>query len=265
MDGRMAMRTRDLFLGGYFVNAKHLEVRRYSGWCLLLAAFALFPGKPAGAQEILGPPYYISRQEGVAIGIAFDEARIKKVAPSGVQMAPGATGIIIMYTAGELYGLPPFTSSWIGLDVEGFDAPSGGKAQWMLTGLYGPGTVAAALAKYFNYPTREGSTRVEREARRVVVVGTMGGQEMIRADLVLKAEPCQRVASLGHEVTRKPGTDTIQLIKIPYVSTWCPAESTNVEIRAPASDPLGQLSPVKAVWGGYFAGGFGWSAPIVTR
>jgi hypothetical protein len=220
---------------------------------------------PAGAQEIPPPPYFISRDEGVAIGIAYDEARIKKGAPAGVQMAPGATGIIIMYTAGEVYGSPPYSSSWMGLDVEGFDAPGGGKARWMLAGLYGPGTVAAALAKYFNYPTREGSTRVEREGRHVVVVGTMGGQEIIRAELVLKAEPCQRGPAMAHEVTRKPGTDTIQLIKIPHVGDWCAAESTKVEISAPASDPFGQLSPVKVLWGGYFHGGFGWSAPVITR
>jgi len=134
----------------------------------------MLPSVPAGAQEIPPPPYFISRDEGVAIGIAYEEARIKKVAPAGVQIAPGATGIIIMYTAGELYGLPPYTSSWIGLDVEGFDAPGGGKARSMRTGLYGPETVASALAKYFDYPTRVGSTRVERERRRVVVVGTMG-------------------------------------------------------------------------------------------
>jgi hypothetical protein len=240
-------------------------VRQHFLWSFLLALLVMLSHVPAGAQEIPPPPYFISRDEGVAIGIAYDEARIKKGAPAGVQMAPGATGIIIMYTAGEVYGLPPYSSSWMGLDVEGFDAPGGGKARWMLAGLYGPGTVAAALAKYFNYPTREGSTRVEREGRHVVVVGTMGGQEIIRAELVLKAEPCQRGPAMAHEVTRKPGTDTIQLIKIPHVGDWCAAESTKVEISAPASDPFGQLSPVKVLWGGYFHGGFGWSAPVITR
>jgi hypothetical protein len=226
---------------------------------------ALLPSVPAGAQEIPPPPYLIATDEGVAIGIAYDAARIKKVAPAGVQIAPGATGIIVMYTAGELYGLPPYTSSWIGLDVEGFDAPGGGKARWMLTGLYGPEAVAAALAKHFNYPTRVGSTRVEREGRRVVVIGTVGGQELIRAELTLKGEACQRGPAMTHEVTRKPETDSIQLIKIPHVGNWCAAESTKVEISAPASDPLGQIGPVKVLWGGYFRGGFGWSAPVIAR
>src|SRR5262249_949803 len=153
--------------------------KRHASWSLVVTLLVMLSSVPAGAaeapstpksQEIPPPPYFISREEGVAIGIAYDEGRIKKVAPTGVQMAAGATGVIIMYTAGELYGLPPFTSSWMGLDVEGFDAPDGSKARWMLTGLYGPGTVAVALAKYFNYPTREGSTRVEREGPRVVVV-----------------------------------------------------------------------------------------------
>jgi hypothetical protein len=265
MDGRMAMSNRDLLLGKCLVNAERSKVIQRPMWALLFALLTMIPATRAGAQEIPSPPYYISRGEYVVIGIAYDESRIKRVAPAGVQMTPGATGVIIMYTAGESYGLPPYSSSWMGLDVEGFDPPGGGKARWMLTGLYSPGTVALALAKYFNYPTREGSTRLERDGRRVVIVGTMGGQEIIRAELVLKAEPCQRVSGMSHEVTRKPGTDTIQLIKIPNVGDWCAAESTKVEISAPAGDPFAQLNPVKVLWGGFYYGGFGWSAPVVTR
>ena len=259
------MKTKDLLLDRCLINAEHSKVIQRPMWALLFVLLTMIPGTPAGAQEIPSPPYYISRGEYVVIGIAYDESRIKKVAPAGVQMAPGATGVIVMYTAGESYGLPPFSSSWMGLDVEGFDPPGGGKARWMLTGLYSPGTVATATAKYFNYPTREGTTRLERDGRRVVIVGNMGGQEIIRAELVLKAEPCQRVSGMIHEVTRKLGSDTLQLIKIPNVGDWCAAESTKVEISAPAGDPFGQLSPVKVLWGGFYYGGFGWSAPVITR
>jgi len=233
-------------------------------WAALLASVAVISGARVGAEEI-PPPYYIGRSEAVVIGIAYDESRIKRVAPAGVQMAPGATGVVIMYRTGDNYGLPPYSSSWLGLEVEGFDTPGGGKARWMLAGLYSPEPVAAALAKHFNYPTREGSTRIEREGQRVVAVGMMGGREMIRAELVLKSEPCMRIAGMAHETTRKPGADAIQLIKIPHLGNWCAAESTKVEIVAPASDPFGQLNPVKVLWGGYFDGGFGWSAPFVAR
>ena len=259
------MRTRNLLPGRRLIDAEHCKVTQRPAWTLLLALLTMIPGAPAAAQEIPSPPYYISRGEYVVIGIAYDESRIKRAAPAGIQMAPGATGVIIMYTAGESYGLPAYSSSWMGLEVEGFDTPGGGKARWMLTGLYSPGTVAAALAKYFNYPAREGSTRLEREGRRVVAVGTMGGQEIIRAELVLKTEPCQRVSGMIHEVTRKAGADIMQLIKIPNVGDWCAAESTKVEISAPAGDPFGQLNPVKVLWGGFYYGGFGWSAPMITR
>ena len=259
------MSKRDAAFRRCLMNADHSRGRKYSMWALLVALVGVVSGLPAGAQEIPAPPYYISRGEYVVIGIAYDESRLKKLAPAGVQMAPGATGVIVMYTASESYGLPPYSSSWMGLDVEGFDPPGGGKARWMLTGLYSPGNVAAALAKYFNYPTREGSTRLERDGRRVVIVGSMGGQELIRAELVLKAEPCQRVSGMIHEVTPKPGADTMQLIKIPNVGDWCAAESTKVEIRAPAGDPFGQLNPVKVLWGGFYYGGFGWSAPVIAR
>jgi hypothetical protein len=238
------------------------------GWSAVSIGLVLFGAisfVAAAAEEVPPPPYYISRGEYVVIGIAYDESRIKRMAPTGLQMSPGATGSIVMYTAGESYGLPPYSSTFMALDVEGFDTPAGGKARWMLTGLYSPGTVTAALAKYFNYPVREGSTRLEREGRRVVAVGTMGGREFIRAELMLKPEPCQRGPGFIHEVTRKAGTDSIQLIKVPYVGDWCPAETVKVDISAPASDPFGQLNPVKVLWAGYSYGGFGWSPPVIEH
>ena len=220
---------------------------------------------PACAEDLPAPPYFISRGGYVVIGIAFDEARAKKLAPSGVQIAPGATGEIIMYTAEESYGLPPYSSAWLGIDVDGFDTPAGNKARWMISGLYGPMSVTNALAKYFDYPTREGSTRVEREGRRVTAVATMGGREMIRAELILKTDLCVRGSGLIHEVTRKAGSSAMQLIKIPYVSDWCAADSVKVDIVAPASDPFGQAGAVKVLWGGYSYGGFGWSPALTVH
>ncbi len=246
-------------------NARRPMTRTYGVWALPFALIATLSGMPLGAQEIPSPPYYVGKSEAVVIGIAYDESRVAPMAPPGIQMAPGATGVVIMYKAEDSYGLPPYSSSFIGLDVDGFDAPGGGKARWMLTGLYSPVTVNEALAKYFYYPVREGSTRVERDGRRVVAVGSVGGQEIIRTELVLKAEPCQRGSGMVHEVTRKSGAETLQLIKIPHAGEWCPAESVTVEISAPTDDPFGQLSPVKVLWGGYSNGGFGWSAPAIVR
>jgi hypothetical protein len=260
--GAIGTATGKLLRGGCVAGAGLLHRTRHSIRVLFFASLVAIPVVPVAAQELPPPPYLISRGEFVVVGIAYDESRAKRLAPGGLQMAPGATGVIIMYTAGESYGLPAYSSAWMGLDVEGFDAPSGQKARWMLTGLYSPGSVTTALAKYFDYPTREGSTRLERDGARVVAVATMGGREMIRVELTLKPEPCQRASGLGHEVTRKGNAGPVQLIKIPFVGDWCTAESTKVDVSAPASDPFGQLSPVKVVWAGYLYGGFGWTPPV---
>jgi len=254
---RTTSETRDRFAG----RTESLRVMSDSIWLPFFALLTAIPVVPVLAGEVPPPPYFIPQSEAVVIGIAYEEGRVKRMVSAGLQMAPETTGQIIMYTAEESYGLPAFSSSWMGVDLVGFDAPGGSKARWMLTGLYSPPSVTAALAKYFGYPTREGTTRVERDGQRVIAIGTMGGREMIRAELVLKPEACQRGSGLIHEVTRKDGTGPQQLIKIPYVADWCAAESAKVDITAPASDPFGQLNPVKVLWGGYFHGGFGWSEP----
>ena len=259
------MRSAKLAHDGFVVATELLQGARHSTRVALVALLAAMPVVPAAADEMPPPPYFVGRTEAVVIGIAYDESRIKKMSPSGLQMSPGATGQIVMYTADESYGLPPYSSTFMALDLEGFDAPGGAKGRWMLTGLYSPGSVTAALARYFDYPVREGSTRLEREGQRVIAVGTMAGREMIRAELLLKPEPCQHGSGLIHEVTRKGGTDLVQLIKIPYVADWCAAESAKVDITAPASDPFGQLGSVKVVWAGVWRGGFGWSPPVSGR
>ena len=213
------------------------------------------------ADDVLPPPYFIADSEAIVIGVAFDESQVRSAVPKGIKLTQDLTGEIVMYIAKESAGLPPYSSSWIGVDIEGFDAPGGAKARWMLTGLYSPATVSAALSKYLDYPTREGATQLQRDGRKVIAIGSLGGNEMIRAELILKDEPCQRSSGLIHEVTARKNSGKPQLIKLPYVADWCAAESAKVDIIAPAGDPLAQLKPAKILWSGLFRGGFGWVGP----
>jgi hypothetical protein len=229
-------------------------------------AMALFASiSPVRAQEIPAPPYLVNKNNTVVLGVSGDEERMKKLAPRGVKLAPGGTAVVIMYLGNDAYGLPAYSSSWLGLEVDGLDAPGGGKARMMIRGIYGPSSVATALAKYFNYPTVEGSTRVEKDGQRIVAVGSVGAREWMRAELTLKSEPCSRGAGMVHEVTPTRSGSGMQLIKIPNVGDWCPAESATFEINAPASDPLGQLGPLKVLWAGYWVGTFGWGAPEIAK
>lgn len=239
---------------------------RLSMLTVVFASVAVFASSAlVRAQEIPAPPYLVNKNSTVVLGVSGDEERMKKLAPRGVKLAPGGTAIVIMYSGSDAYGLPAYTSSWLGLEVDGFDAPGGGKARMMVRGLYGPSSVATALAKYFNYPTVEGSTLVERDGQRVVAVGSVGAREWMRAELILKSEPCGRGAGMVHEVTASQAGGALQLVKIPNVGDWCAAESVKFEIHAPASDPLGQLGPLKVLWGGYWTGSFGWAAPELVK
>lgn len=216
-------------------------------------------------QDIPPPPYYVNKGEYVVLGISADEDSLRKLAPKGVKLAPGGSAILLMYTAWDAYGLPAYTSTWLGLDVEGYDAPGGGKARLMIRGLYGPGNVATALAQHFNYPALAGSTRVEHEGQRMIATAAVEGKNWVRAEIQIKPGACSRSSSMAHEVSLPREGEGIQLMRIPNIGDWCAAESTRLDITAPATDPLGQLGSVKVVWGGYWSGGFAWTVPELHR
>ena len=228
---------------------------------LLLAATVSL----ASAEEIPAPPYLVGRSEALVIGIAYDEASLSPVAPVGLAATAGASGQIVMYRGSGAYGLPDFDSTFLALDLDGFDSASGYKGRWMLSGLYSPVAVATAVARHFGYPAREGTTRVERDGLRVTATGTTAGRQLVRVDMLLKPEPCLRGSGMAHGLTRDAGTGAIQLIQIPHVGEWCPAESIEVEITAPPGDAFAQIGPLKVLWGGYSLGSFAWSAPVVAR
>lgn len=219
----------------------------------------------AQAQDIPPPPYFVNKGEYVVLGISADEERLRSLLPRGVKLAPGGAGVLLMYTAWDAYGLPAYTSTWLGVDVEGHDAPGGGKARMMIRGLYGPAEVAGALVKHFNYPALPGTTRVEHEGARMVASASVGGQQWVRAEIQIKPGACARAAGMAHEVTPASQGDGMQLIRVPNIGDWCGAESSKLDLSAPATDPLGRLGEVKVLWGGYWSGGFGWSAPELRR
>jgi hypothetical protein len=227
---------------------------------------AIIPGLTRAAEELGPPPYLVSGSHHVLAGVTLDEAVVRSMLPPGVQPAAGITGGINMYTAERASGLPPYSSFWIWVDVEGFDAPDGSKGHWMLTGAYSPDSVASALHKYFGYPTRGGTTGIELSGDRVRATGTVAGKEMVRIDLARKPGPCQRVSSAVSEVTRDGGSGKLQTSTIPFMGEVCNAESFKVDFPAPAGDVLARLKPIKILWVvEYKNDAFGWSAPVAAK
>jgi hypothetical protein len=219
-----------------------------------------------GADEIPPPPYLVSRANHVLVGIVLDESVVKGMLPTGVQPAPGGTGGINIYQVEEASGLPLYSSFYVWVDVEGYDAPDGTKGRWMLAGAYAPAPVPAALAKYYGYPTREGAARIEWLGEKVRAVGTMAGKEIVSIELIRKKEPCQRAAGIVNEVTRNAGTNRNQVIKFPFAGEWCSAEPGRVEVNGPSGDPFGRLQPVKILWAGELrAAAYAWVPPVAGR
>lgn len=231
-------------------------------WAMLF----IIPGLANGADELPPPPWLVSRANHVLVGVVLDEAAVRSMLPAGIQPAPGGTGGINIYQVEETYGIPLYSSFYIWADVEGYDAPNGTKARWMLAGAYGPAQVSAALAQHFGYPVREGTARLEWSGDKVRAVGMMAGKEIVLVEITRKKEPCQRVSGTLNEVTRNARTNHTQVIQFPWVGDWCSADLVRVEINAPSSDPFGPLKPVKTLWAGELrAGAWPWIPPIPSR
>jgi hypothetical protein len=153
---------------------------------------------------------------------------------------------------------------WV--DVEGFDSADGTKGRWMLAGAYSPARVSSAILKYWGLPVREGATRLEESPGRLRASGTMDGKEMVRAEIALKQEPCQKVAGTLNYANHKPGSNQIQITQIPYSGEACAADPVSVEVLAPVSDPFGQLKPVKLLWASEFKdGAAAFTLPVPAR
>jgi acetoacetate decarboxylase len=243
-----------------------MNAMRWMRWVGLLGLLTVVLGwaRPAGADPAPPPPYEVNSHH-VLIGVAYDEAVVRKLLPPGIKAVEGAPGMINIYVAEDASGLGPFSSFLLMLNVEGFDSVDGNKGSWMLAGAYSPEKALSALTKYHGYPAREGTARLERTSDTVRAVGTLDGKDVIRAEIKLKSEPCKRFTGTQNEPARKPNSDQFQITRIPYIDEVCFAELIALDVLAPKTDVIGQLAPLKVLWAAEAKANFAFTPPVNAR
>jgi hypothetical protein len=192
------------------------------------------------------PPPYQTKCDGFGLLVTYDEALVRSLLPPGIEPVDEMSGGINLYTAGQGYGLAPFSAFYFYVHVKGFDSSDDTKARWMLQGVYGPEQrVPAALRKYFGLPVRAGESRQEVRDASTIGIGTLAGQELVR--IVVKPKPTtySSVAGAINFPGQLEATREIVVLQMPYIAEICDADPLSIEVRAPAADPLSRLKSVK--------------------
>jgi hypothetical protein len=188
------------------------------------------------------PPYLVTGNNHVIVGVAWDEAAVRRALPSWVTPVEGATGAINIYTAQSGYGLTPYQSAYFWVDVEGFDSASGVKGRWMMQGVYGPQEkTSAAFREFFGLPVRNGMARLEDTADGKRAIGTVNGQDFVTIEVRSTTECGPGPVTLNYVGPKG-------LTQIPASGEVCKAEPVAAEVHARPGDPFAAFRPVKLLW-----------------
>jgi hypothetical protein len=235
---------------------KRIDARTaVAGVFVILSSFA---GAGHAQDKVLQPPFQMAGTNHVIVGVEWDEAVIKRVLPAGIKAVKGATGAINIYQVDRGFGIAPYQSVYMWVDIEGFDSPDGTKGRWMLAGAYGPKPETSKLLKeVYGMPVRNGTSRMEATAAGKRAVGSVEGVDVVVAE-IRTSDECGPVGGVLNYPTAKKVVNVI-----PFTGTWCKAEPVAVEIVAPAGDPFAQFKPAKVVWAGEFRdGAFAFANPV---
>ena len=200
------------------------------------------------ARDEAPPPPYQTKCDGFGLLVAYDEVLLRSLLPSGIEPTDEMSGGINLYTAGQGYGLAPFSAFYFYVHVKGFDSSDGTKARWMLQGVYGPeARVPGALHKYFGLPVRTGESRQEIKEASTIGIGSLAGQEVVRIVVRPKPATYKFVAGAINFPGQLETTNELVVLQMPYIAEICDADPVSIDVKAPTGDPLEKLKSVKMV------------------
>jgi len=200
------------------------------------------------------PPYLMTGANTVTIAVKWDAASLDGLLPDGVVAVDGLTGGLNVYTADGGFGLSPYSAAYAYVDVTGWDSSVGASARFILGGWYGPDPkVAAAMRTHFFSDVGTGDASQSETGD--TWTGT-GGDDQGTITLTVKpGGDCVTAAGSLNYVGVAGGGDGLDLLKIPFVGDFCPAEPVAVEISGPEGSALDRIEVAEMLGGGRLRGG----------
>lgn len=229
----------------------------------LAATAALIPlaGAYADDGRLPGPPWQAHVTEYMMAGVVWNETAIRKLLPPGVKPVADMSGGVALYKSDRGYGVSPYDSFYLFVNIEGADTAQGGKGRWILAGGYGPDErLAGALRSTYGYPVRTAQVEFTETVQGRRAVARVGGKDVLEMEVNSSALPCDKIAGINNYVSSNGGK--LNVNEIPFLGHWCGAEVVKLNVLAPG-DPIAQLLPAKVVWAGEFRdGSIAFSRPI---
>jgi acetoacetate decarboxylase len=247
-------------------------MRRRRPLLVALALIALTMGTIAHGAEFSGfpklsplyprPPYLIVGTDHLIVLYEADENAIRELMPPGVEIADNILGLN-MYTAKDLVGAGPYTSTYIWANVKGFDSSDGTPGRVMAYGWYGPNDSVPALPReVMGFPVKLGVTRLDRDGAGIRALLNRNGKDLVEARIAVKGDAAPANGLLTYPILRQvPAARATQTAlselvvhRITYRGEVAPAEPISVEFMVGDKDPLAKLRPKKLVGAFHFKG-----------
>jgi hypothetical protein len=220
-------------------------------WCMAVA----------GADgDLPDPPYQIHTEEYMAVRVIWNES-IRKLLPEGIKPVAGLNGGISIYKSDHGYGLSPYDATYMYIEIEGYDSPTGTKGRWMLQGGYGPEEkLSAKLRAVYGLPVRPATILMTHDANGMYGRAKVAGQDAIEIKFVAGKKECKRIAGITNFVGSVAGKFLVN--EVIFGGEWCPQDGGSVKVLATGDDPIAALVPDKAVVFGLIRGNsFAFSRP----
>jgi hypothetical protein len=209
---------------------------------------------PAMAEEAPPPPYLMTGANTVTIAVTWDAESLQGLLPDGIVPADDLSGGLNVYTAEGGYGLSPYSAAYAYINVKGWDAVGGGAARYILGGWYGPDPkVAAAMRTHFFAEVGAGESSQSEDGDTWTGTGGDG-----QGSITLTVKPggdCIAAAGTLNYVGVAGGGVGLDLLQIPFVGDFCPAEPVSVDITGPEGSALAQIAVDKMLGGGRLRSG----------
>jgi hypothetical protein len=217
------------------------------GSASVTALLLCLPQAARAGDQAPAPPFLVHADEYLVLSVAFDEAQVRKLVPAQVRTAAGARGMVVVYKASSPGMLGDYSASYITLDVEGFDSPSGTKGRWMLAGLYGPSDRAfQAIRGMFGPAVRQGSSRIVDTPGSQRGYASVDGADVLSIEVRPRPEPCSVVGGSVNYLAAGNGRG-VTVVPIASSLLLCGADPVGLKITARAGDPISQIGAIRVV------------------